>query len=219
MVNTSRITVFGANGRVGRLVVEQLLKKGYDVTAFVHSQKLGESSGLTQVQGDIYNRDDITLALKNSQAVISTLSSWGTPKKDILTVGMEHIVPAMQRLGLSRIVTLTGADARDSVDNPPVLNKLSRPFLKLIAPKILEDGENHIRILRNSNLDWTTLRSPIMRSWGPGGYHMDTHVPRPWETVHRDSVAKALIKLIEDNSNSKQSPYIHPNGILRGNKI
>ena len=74
-----RITVFGASGRAGQGVVALALRKGYEVTAFVHQQNpFKEHACLTVVQGDINDRAAIIAAVSESDAVISTLGSWGT---------------------------------------------------------------------------------------------------------------------------------------------
>ncbi len=126
----TQITVFGASGKVGRLVVAELLGRGHNVVAFVHSQKLTEkdfvrdsvhdakaTKNIRIVQGDIYNAVQVAAALSGSQAVISVLGSWGTKRKDILCSAMRAIIPAMEQQHIQRIVSLTGHDARTEGDN------------------------------------------------------------------------------------------------------
>ena len=77
-----QITIFGANGKVGSLVVEMALQKGLHVVAFSHGKSLfTPSDNLRIVQGDVYNAADVSSALSGSDVVVSTLGSWGTPKK------------------------------------------------------------------------------------------------------------------------------------------
>jgi putative NADH-flavin reductase len=105
-----KITVFGANGNVGRLVVENALHQGHEVIAFIHGDNPFKASDkLSVIKGDIYNQKDVEKALNGSQAVISTLGSWGTPNKNILSAGMKNIIPKMQDAGINRIISLTGA--------------------------------------------------------------------------------------------------------------
>lgn len=204
-----KITVFGANGRVGRLVVEEALELGYQVVAFIHgSNPFDENSSLTIVQGDIYNAEDVKKALQNSLVAISTLGSWGTAKKDILSEGMKNIIPAMQELGINRIITLTGAEARANGDKLSIVHRLMHTFVTVMAVKVLKDSETHIQLLEKSNLDWTILRSPIMKENSSSKYQLSDKRPLPWQTINRDSVVKAIINQIKSKKFLRKSPFI-----------
>ncbi len=50
-----QITIFGASGKIGRIVVSILLAKGYSVVAFAYSNpKFEPTQNLTIVQGDVH---------------------------------------------------------------------------------------------------------------------------------------------------------------------
>lgn len=204
-----RITVFGASGKVGRLVVAEALRRGHHVRAFVHSQTdLDDDPDLSVFQGDVHDQAAVTDAVNGSQAVISTLGSWGTASKDIVSSGMRCIIPAMQQTGIERIVSLTGTDARDAGDRPNILQHLTHSLARIAAGRILHDGEEHIRLLRQSGLDWTVLRSPVMTSGG-NLYKLSLVAPKPWHTVPRRAVAKAIVDQLDGPGYSQRSPYLH----------
>lgn len=206
-----QITIFGANGKVGSLVVEMALQKGLHVVAFSHGKSLfTPSDNLRIVQGDVYNAADVSSALSGSDVVVSTLGSWGTPKKDILTKGMQNIIPSMQHSNIKRIISLTGADAYVKGDANNIFQKIVHACINLAAKKILQDGEQHIQLLKNSDLDWTVLRSPVMNTRGDyKKYALISKKTLPWQTIHRKSVAKSLIDQINDTSHIHSSPFIH----------
>lgn len=206
-----RITVFGANGRVGCRVVAEALKRGYDVTAFVHNKtNLVESDRLTIVRGDIYNAEDVDRALAGSTAVVSALGSWGTSKKDILTAGMTHIIPAMRRRRISTIISLTGADARAAGDHLSFIHRVTHFFLMFAIRRILVDGEQHIALLEDSGLDWTAVRSPVMVANDKIAerYRLSMKRPAPWRTVAYGSVALAMVNAVQDRTWTRRAPYI-----------
>ena len=204
-----QVTVFGANGKVGSRVVKTLLSKDYQVVAFVHkAHNMPINPNLTIVQGDIHNPKDVASALTGSEAVVSALGSWGTPSKDILTEGMKAIVPAMKTLGISRIVSLTGADAWDPTDKPSLPRRLNHFVLGLIASRVLRDGEQHIELLRASDLDWTVIRSPVMGSTNSKSYELGNTSPKPWQIIPRDAVAAAMVDSVEQGLFIGESPYI-----------
>ena len=204
-----QVTVFGANGNIGSRVVERLLTNGHTVRAFVHgSHSFEQSNNLQVIQGDIGDKEQVAQAIDGSDAVVSALGSWGTKSKDILTVGMTNIIPAMQSTGVRRIVSLTGADARDPADQPSLRQRLTRVMLFAIAPKVLTDGERHIALLRRSNLDWTVIRSPVMKDSGPADYTLSMKAPKPWASIPRVAVVSAMIHTLERGLHQKSSPFV-----------
>jgi len=205
-----KVVVFGANGKVGRLVVAELLEHDHTIVAFAHSTPNFEAHpNLQIVQGDIYNADDVTRAIAGTDAVVSALGSWGTSGKDVLTTAMQHIIPAMQASGMRRIISLTGSDARASGDSSGLVHWLSHLALSVLAGKVLRDGERHITLLEQSDLDWSVVRSPVMNESGDiKKYTFSSRRPLPWQTIHRHSVVKALVSLLETDEFSKQAPFL-----------
>lgn len=205
-----QITVFGASGNIGQRVVHQLLSRGYSVVAFVYADNpFAYHERLQIIKGDIHDAPIVTHAIQGSDVVISTLGSWHTKTQDILSAGMRRIIPAMQAQQVRRIVTLTGADAYMATDTPTVWQRMLRPVFRRIAPKILDDAEEHIRLLMASGLAWTVVRSPVMRSRGKAGRALLRDVPpRPWQTVHRDDVARAIVEVALSDEFIHRAPYV-----------
>ena len=204
------ITIFGANGKVGSIVTQKLLDAGHTVTACVYgNSSFADNPQLHVVQCDIRNKTDVENALQGADAVVSTLGSWGTKSKDILTVGMQSIIPAMQAQGVKRIVSLTGSAATAPGDQWGLIDKANRLLLAVIAPKILADGENHLNQLAASLLDWTVVRSPVMNTKGSAAYQLNTTVPGPLETINRSAVAQAMVDQLGSDTFVKKAPHIH----------
>ena len=204
-----RITVFGASGKVGRLVVEKLAAQGHIVTAVTHSHPPATTNAkIHYVQADIYDAQQVKTAIKNTELVMSCLGSWGRAKKDVLSAGMQNIIPAMQAAGIQRIITLTGAEALAAGEQYGSLKGLGRTLFKAVAGGILQDGEAHIQLLAKSGLDFTVLRSPAMTNSGSTSYSLTTKRPLPWQTIRRQAVANALAELTENNAYPRQLPFI-----------
>jgi putative NADH-flavin reductase len=205
------IVIFGASGKVGRLAVAEALARGHSVRAFVHQHPdFKPHPNLHVVQGDIHDAQSVAAAVQGSDAVISALGSWGTKSKDIVSTGMRHIIPAMEHHGVERIVSLTGAEAHDSKDHPDLLRRLTHAGAALAAGRILADGEEHIRLLRQSNLEWTVLRSPVMTGSPRIFYKLSLQPLRPWRTIPRRAVAKALLDQLEGAAYAQAAPFIYP---------
>lgn len=213
------ITIFGASGKVGRLVVAEALARGHSVTGFVHSHSsIGNKPNLRIYQGDIHTQHDVTTSLQGSQAVISALGSWsswknwntqGSHPKDIVAAGTRSIITAMHAHGISRVISLTGTEAYDMFDAPDILRKTAHLAAHIGAGKILRDGEDHIKLLRGSDLDWTVLRSPVMTNGAAIFYRLTLKPMPPWQIIPRRAVAKALVDQLDGPGYVQASPFIY----------
>ena len=205
-----KIVVFGASGRVGHKVVNQLLANGHTVKAVVHNHNpFGNDKNLQVINGDVHSAKDVRVAVKGCGAVVCALSSWGTATQDIQVAAMTNIIPAMKLEGIQRIVSVTGAGVIAVNDPPSWFARLGRTFIRLVARRVFDDGERHLAMLYQSELDWTVIRSPIMRDKGkPGCFTLSNRAPLPWATVVRDDVAKSMSDLVVNRKWIKQSPYI-----------
>lgn len=204
-----QVTIFGASGKVGRLVVEEALQRKHKVVAVVHeSNPFSERESLQVVQGDIRDAASVAKSLKGSDAVISCLGSWGSKQKDIVGSGTKAIVKAMQDAGVKRIVTVTGAGAHWEGDEPGLSEDLSHSILSLVADQILVDGEKHLAILASSNLDWTCIRSPVMTKATQTRYALrDSFLP-PWAMIPRAAVARCMVDQLVQTDRLGQAPFI-----------
>lgn len=206
-----KVTVFGASGKVGQILVATLLANGYSVNAFIHhNSPFEETAGLNIFQGDIYDLNQVREAIKGSQAILSTLGSWGTPQKDIVASGTKNIITAMSDNPRRRIITLTGSDAVLEGEKRSFISRLTHLLISISpARKILQDGERHMKLLHDSNLDWSVIRSPAMTGLGKADrYKLSNSRSLPWQTVNRLCVALAMVKVLESEEFIKQAPFI-----------
>jgi putative NADH-flavin reductase len=202
-----KLVIFGATGKAGRVVVAEALARGHEVVAFVHKTALPEQKGLTAVRGDVHDAASVARALAGCDAVISCLSSWGTPHKDVLTSATRYILPAMETNGVRRIITLTGNIALLPGEQVPPFLRFIHGFLTLVAPKVAGDAETHLQLLTKSSLDWTSLRSPTMVNGAPGTYRLTSSVSIAG-TIPRTAIAAAMLDLAASRDWIHQAPII-----------
>ncbi|MBC7707781.1 NAD(P)H-binding protein [Polaromonas sp.] len=204
-----QITIFGASGKVGQQVAAKLLAENHTLVVLVHrSNPYANTSGVTTVSGSVTDGTAVAKAIEGSAAVISTLGSWGSPNKDVVSSGTELIITAMKARGVTRLITITGASAFYGQDKPTMPDKITRRLLKLVAPKILRDGEQHLALLEASDLNWTCLRSPVMTAAKQDAYRFQTKLPPLWAWVPRQAVAQAIVDQITATDNLGKAPVI-----------
>ncbi|MGI5192971.1 NAD(P)-dependent oxidoreductase [Streptomyces sp. CA-288835] len=117
-----RVTVFGATGGIGRLVVQRLLDDGHTVTTLVRNPaKLGLTHPqLALITGQLSDQAAVRTAVAGADAVISALgptlerSATGTP----VTEGTKDIVAAMESEKATRYIGLATPSLTDPKDNP-----------------------------------------------------------------------------------------------------
>jgi hypothetical protein len=102
-----KVTLFGATGRTGGLVMERALSTGHEVTVLVRDpSKLKQpQAGLHVIQGDARQAGAVAETVQGTDVVISALGSGG----DTLTLFGRNVMAAMERMGVKRIVSLVGA--------------------------------------------------------------------------------------------------------------
>jgi putative NADH-flavin reductase len=166
-----RIAVFGATGRTGQHLLDQALERGHKVTAFARSpEKIKITSPrLEVVQGDVQNPDQVEQAVKGADAVISVLGPTENKPTFTVTKGTQHILDAMQKHAVDRLVVSAGAGVADPNDEPNLVSRFFNLLLKLFSRWVYEDMQQTVETVRNSDLSWTVVRVPMLSDDEPTG--------------------------------------------------
>jgi putative NADH-flavin reductase len=150
-----KVCLFGASGRVGMVILENLLDGGHSVQALVRNpNRINTAHPNLQVfQGDIYNEKNISLVMAGTEAVISALN---TENRTTLSESMPLIIHEMKKQGISRIITIGTAGILQARVNPEVYRFQSSESKRTST----KDAEEHLKaylILKDSGLDWTVV--------------------------------------------------------------
>lgn len=210
-----KLAIFGADGRSGVEVVKCARQAGFDVVAFVYSEVAAKNlgkfspSGVEVKKGDIMNYDDVRSALVGVDAVISVVGHIKGSDPLMQTKGITNIVKVMQSLGVKRILSLTGTGAREAGDSPSFIDLFLNFFVKLVDPERINDGVEHVKVLKNSSLDWTVVRVlKLGESSGEvGDYKLTDGGPSELLTS-RKKVAKVLVDLVNDRNFIGKCPVV-----------
>lgn len=206
-----KLTIFGATGRTGMPLVRQALEAGYDVTVLVRTpaKMTMQDNHLTVVQGDAMNTADVDKVIQGADAVISVLGHSKDSPKDMQTVAIRNIITSMQKYGVKRLLSLTGAGVDAPQDRPKLANHLIKFALKALSGDVLKDGEQQTAIIQQSQLDWTVVRSPRLNE-GPhtGKYRVGWVGVNTGTRISRADVADFLLKQATDTTFIRQMPMI-----------
>lgn len=193
-----RILVAGANGRLGRRVVEEALSRGAIVTAFVRSPgDLASDDRLRIVRGRVTeDKAILSQAMAGQDAVISALGNplWlkGLHGPAIVDDAIGNLTDAMRSAGVGRIVVPLAWGTGES-------RRPAGLLVRLIAASLIRrdfrDFTAAEERLVGSGLDWTIAYFGALsegvktRRWS---VDRELRTPRP-VTIARSDLAQALV--------------------------
>lgn len=204
------ITVLGANGNVGKLVVDRALRRGHHVHAFVHSLNPFEPHvRLTISAGDVADLDSVDTALTKAEAVISTLGTFRRGTGPVLTPGLATVSTVMQHSGCDRLVVLTGAGVHAPGRRGSARTRLNRLILSMMDRSAVADAEEALGVVDAANLAWTAVCAATISAEGPTGYRLTDQMPSLLSKVPGPAVAACLVDLAVQDSTGKPVLGIH----------
>ena len=188
-----QITVFGATGRTGALVLELALERGHDVTAFLRGD--GSSPSLDPrvqaVTGSFSDRKAIVETLRGRDAVISALGHIVGETRTEVSEATEAVVRVMETLvrgdvGPRRLVL--AANSTVFTDD-----ELTGDFANVTA-----EHRRDLTIVRASALDWTVLAPTVLRDDRPAGsVAAKVGAKAPGPSIARADFALAMVDALE----------------------
>jgi len=206
-----KILVFGGSGLTGHEVLEQGLRRGYQLTAFVRdpSKLKIRNARLDHRIGNVANLIEVLNAVPGHDAVVSALGASTPFKRDpALVEGIRNIVSAMEQLDIKRFVYESFLGVKENRDE---LGFFINNVLSRLLKNVIADHEEKERIIKNSKLDWTIVRPPKLTN-GPftGNYRTGEHITSRSLIlkISRADVAAFMLDLLASKQYIRQSPRI-----------
>jgi nucleoside-diphosphate-sugar epimerase len=204
-----KVLVMGATGGSGRAAVDELLRRGHEVTTFARTaQRLGPAERLHTINGDATDPDAVDRAVQGHDAVIVTLGisenaakvrlvgSRGRPM-DVRSRGTRHVIAAMRRHGVRRLVVQTSYGVGPTRHRLPRLQRVI--FWLLLRPQIL-DTQRQDDDVRASGLDWVIVQPVNLTNEAAAGLpFVSTSGEVRAMTVARSRVGRFLVTAVESD--------------------
>jgi uncharacterized protein YbjT (DUF2867 family) len=218
-----RVTVLGASGGIGREFVRQAMAADHEVTAVIRDSPrsgaalrewervpVGGPRRLQVAVVDSLSPGELVGAVSGRDAVVSALGPQG--RSGDVTVnsrGVRAAVMAMQEAAVTRIVAVSAAPLFPG--GPPLFRVVLRRVAWALFRAHYADLERMEQVLRESGLDWTTVRpKKLTDRAGSGRPVLTVDRPAPGVAVSRADVATAILELLSDASSVG-----HPVGVGR----
>lgn len=205
-----KLIVFGANGGVGREIVNQALDRGHDVTAAV--RRLGDlelCDGARILQCDVIDASAVHNAIAGHEAVFCAVGTHASGPISLYSAAALNIVAGMRAAGVRRLLFLS---------NFGVLNErgygLRQSMLLFLIKRALSttlnDHRTALDTMAASDIDWTAVR-PMALSHRPlsGRYRVALDgLPEMGAEIGRADVAHFMLEAAEQNFWLKRAPAI-----------
>ncbi|WP_438347854.1 NAD(P)-dependent oxidoreductase [Paenibacillus sp. FA6] len=160
----SKVVLFGANGKIGQLIMKEALDRGYEVTAVVRDRTLLTElyENLHVVEGNVMDCDDVTAICEGHQAVISAFGPVHGEEEGLVKVA-HSLVEGVRRSGVSRLLVVGEAGSLKVASGIQWMNTEEYP---LESKPLAIAHEQAYEIYSNSDVDWTYCSPPAHITYG-----------------------------------------------------
>ena len=147
------VGVFGASGRTGTHIIDELLRRDVNIRAFSRRTKENvDTDSLNWVVADVTNKESLAEALKNVDVIISAIGPVdGDNSENVDYLGTINIVSAAKESGVQQIIYMSSIGAGGA-------ENISTVMLNLLANKTMKWKALAEEEIRNSGIAFTIVR-------------------------------------------------------------
>jgi uncharacterized protein YbjT (DUF2867 family) len=208
-----KILLLGATGRTGKLVIEEAIRRGHQISAIARDPEKLKDYQIDITQGTPYDFETVENALSGCEAVINTLNisrksdnPWAglVSPKDLISKSATNAVTAVKKAGITRFIALSTIGAGSSWKTTPTILK----FIVSISNLKYAFGDHgkQEEILQNSSIEYTICRAPMLSTEinTKGAVAVKEGENPPKMVLSRNSAAEFFIKIIENKEHIRE---------------
>jgi putative NADH-flavin reductase len=197
-----KIVVVGANGGIGRKVVELGLSKGFHVTAVVRNpaKLIITHPALSVVKCDILEVGSLDSILPGKDAIVSAIGSGSLKETVVYSKGVENIIASMKIHGIKRAMFISASGLEVNPTHSFIVRFATRQILQRILKDMYADLMRMEDVIRRSDIDWTIIRPPRLTDQAVTGKYrvaVNTILDKPM-TISRANVAHYIVNNLTD---------------------
>lgn len=149
-----KAVLIGATGQAGRRVLDELVRRGHEVTAVVRDPaKLAARDGLVVVEGEIGDVARIAALAKGADALVSAYGP-GPEHPELMAPATEHLLAAAKAAGVGRFVFIGGAG---TLEVGPGVTLIASGHLPAEWMGIAVAHGDAMDLVRKSDVNWTCV--------------------------------------------------------------
>ena len=208
------IAVIGGTGRAGSALTTSLLAHGYRVRLLARKPENVTLThpALTIVAGDATDREAMLSLMEHCDAVISTI---GQPKDEPLNAVASTllVLEGMEWYGIRRYMTITGLTIDSPADRKSPATQALTDYMKTAFPVVVADKQRAFELLRESSVDWTQVRLPMIVSSEQRTTVITDLYDCPGEQVTTADIAAFLTEQLEGTDFIRLAPFLASGGL------
>jgi len=190
-----KLVILGATGGIGRLLIDGALEQGHEVTAFARApekvtEKVTEKSSRLQViGGDLYDQQQLTAALKGSEAVLSAFGPTVLGKTTLRRDFARVLVASMRAAGVKRVQYVSSAFVFSGA------GLAVRLMGGTLFRYVRQDHANAEFEMMRPDLEWTMVRPPrLLDKPATGRIRIEAdRLPKGGLVISRGDVARFML--------------------------
>ncbi|MFL5321386.1 MAG: NAD(P)-dependent oxidoreductase [Myxococcaceae bacterium] len=196
-----KILVIGATGKAGLGFIQQALKAGHEVTAFVRDpSKLSlEHEKLRAQQGDVSNKDSLLAAASGQDVIVCAVGPRDEKNPGtLISDAARACVEAQKNLGVKRTVFVSGlmvGELEGAGFFPRTLVKFFRNLRRaLYQDKVLAES-----LLKSSGQEFVIVRPPVFDTRpAKNTFRASENLDISLATMSADDVGAAILRAVTD---------------------
>jgi hypothetical protein len=125
-----------------------------------------------------------------------------------ISQGMKHILTAMKKYNVCRLIISVGAGVRESQDRPKLVDHLFGFLLKAASKNVVADMQQVVSLVKASDRDWTVVRVPVLADQPAQGSLKVGYVGDINSRLSRTDMAAFMLQEVNDQTYLRQLPAI-----------
>jgi len=210
------ITVFGANGHIGRRFINFALQNGDVVKAVVRRDGALDIThpNLETIVVDYTDHKQMTNVVAGQAAVVSTLGPSLSMSRKVLglpiTNAHEMILRVMEEQGIKRLITLATPTLKSADDKKSALTVIPSIMAKVLFPTGYAEMKAIETLIHKSKVDWTVVRiiNPNVKTDG-NGYAISFGDTPGKTNVSRKNVAACMVDALRKDEWIGKMPIVY----------
>jgi putative NADH-flavin reductase len=169
----SKIVIFGARGRLGRLTVAEAVRRGHQVTAVTRDGTgLEPADGLSVVSGDIVDADGVAAVAVGHDVGISTIGPRQGDGHEQFSDNVQTLLAGLHQAGVPRAIIVGGAASSEVAPGKLLIDT---PDFPETWKATASSAVTALRRLRASEtpVDWAFMSPPMF--FEPDGERTGTY--------------------------------------------
>lgn len=200
-----KISILGATGNTGRLLLSMTLEGGHTVRALVRdpAKVTQKNERLELIKGDVSDFSAVSAAVKGVDVVISAIGPT-SDRKDICSIATSNVLAANP----ARYIVVSGAGTDMPGDEKDFVGKIVSSLVRLLSPAVFADKVKELALLQQSDVPWVAVRPPRLMKGTPSRPPRFDLKKSPGASITHAALAEFLLRCASDDAFLRKAPFV-----------